>query len=722
MEEEVQNRIIATVAADDFVGREAELKGLLTHAHRSGGLHGVRLIAAPGLGVSELLRQVFDGLFADQNGPIPFYFRFKQSENAADASLRFLQEFILQTVAFRRQRGDLLNFGGDICEISQIAVPGDTHWIDRLLETCRLESRLNNERAFIRTALGAPLRAYANGARSFVMLDDQHAADPDLLSELVAVFARFEMPFVFASRRRFDFDAIALETTELGPLKFADAGDLAERLAGKLQVAITDQARDLIAIQSGGNPAFISNLVQSASEQDVELNSFARVQKVYTDEVFGGRTARFFGALLGQVSRDAKIQKQVVGALFDIYRPDTGAIHAEDWRKPFDLDAESYYRLLDALNINEFISLTSNLIEPARENLPLRDYLEGRYRLETAKQNRALTIGESLAGFVKRAPVTMAAFYRENSALGLRELLAAFDHQEIPRSLFDYGAFRDDLKGLPDAEIIETARRETDRVTLPQIVYAAHTVAVYPSISQVIERNRSAVALGFSESSYRDGDEIVWIAAEIDSKLEASRDLTEFWCDRLEMVALVCNFQNYKLWLVAPEGFSAEAREVLDERGALGSSRKQVDLLIGFLGAPVGAARKSNEYEMVVPMGEDTEIIAAQTIEEIARRHHFAPKAINQIKTALVEACINAAEHSHSPDRKIYQKFVVGDDRITITVSNRGLRLKDKQTREINPSEGRRGWGLKLMRSLMDEVKIEQTDDGTRISMVKKLM
>jgi serine/threonine-protein kinase RsbW len=189
------------------------------------------------------------------------------------------------------------------------------------------------------------------------------------------------------------------------------------------------------------------------------------------------------------------------------------------------------------------------------------------------------------------------------------------------------------------------------------------------------------------------------------------------------MVALMCNFVNYKLWLVAPEGFSPEALEVLSQRSAYGSSRRQVELLIKALHAEaiVGEKLKANEYEMIVPMGEDTELIAAHAIEEIAKRHHFLPKAINQIKTALVEACINATEHSHSPDRKIYQRFTVEDDRIIITISNRGLRLADKQAIEVNPNEGRRGWGLKLMKSLMDEVKLEQVDDGTRISMTKYL-
>jgi anti-sigma regulatory factor (Ser/Thr protein kinase) len=34
---------------------------------------------------------------------------------------------------------------------------------------------------------------------------------------------------------------------------------------------------------------------------------------------------------------------------------------------------------------------------------------------------------------------------------------------------------------------------------------------------------------------------------------------------------------------------------------------------------------------------------------------------------------------------------------------------------------GRRGWGLKLIRTLMDEVEFERVDDGTRLRMIKYL-
>ena len=112
-------------------------------------------------------------------------------------------------------------------------------------------------------------------------------------------------------------------------------------------------------------------------------------------------------------------------------------------------------------------------------------------------------------------------------------------------------------------------------------------------------------------------------------------------------------------------------------------------------------------------------------MEEIARRINFQPAAINQIKLALVEACINATEHSLSPDRKIYQRFRVEGDKLVVTVASRGVvpeNFSAQNGRENSGGNGgksRRGWGLKLIRSLMDEVEFERVDDGTQLRMTK---
>ncbi len=726
-----REKILSTVAPENFIGRTRETDTLLRHAKGDSESNGVLLLSAPALGSSELLRQIYDQLFYEQGSAIPFYFAVKKSDKTAkSAALRFVQNFLQQTVAFRRRDRKIFDSAPDVCELAQLAIPSDGYWIDRLVETCQTESKLNDDRAFIRNCLSAPLRASARGARVFVMIDNLHEAahfsdEFDFIEELTEIYARSGIQFVFAARRRFYFDKLPgnSEVLRLEPLSFSDTGLLIENLADKYNIKINEQTRDLIAAQFGGNPAFTDFLFSAADEKKNNLASFQRVERTYADEVFGGVIKQFYDSVFNEVSPNVETQKNLLGLFYDALTIEKGKMPIESWQKRTGLNEKDFYRTINLLNSHEIIRLTSNQIELMEENQVLSDYLCGRFRLEIIMENRALVVGEMLSEFLKRAPHMMAAFYRRSSAIGLRELLSVFDCQEVPAALLDYSLFRRELKGAPNEEILKSLQKADEKAHLPQIVYTAHTAAFYPQIEKVVEKEYSAVALGFVEHDYTDEDEIVWIAAEIDSKLEASRELTEFWCDRLEMVALMCNFLNYKLWLVAPEGFSPEAVEILRQRNALGSSKKQVDLLIEFLGAEeaVGEKTKVNEYELIVPMGEDTELIAAHALEEIARRNNYRQKDINQMKTAVIEACINAAEHSHSPDRKIYQKFTVEEDRIIIEIANRGLRLTNKNAKEFVPTEGRRGWGLKLMKTLMDEVKFEQTDDGTRISMVKYL-
>jgi anti-sigma regulatory factor (Ser/Thr protein kinase) len=48
-------------------------------------------------------------------------------------------------------------------------------------------------------------------------------------------------------------------------------------------------------------------------------------------------------------------------------------------------------------------------------------------------------------------------------------------------------------------------------------------------------------------------------------------------------------------------------------------------------------------------------------------------------------------------------------------------RADNSNQTEAGERTGRRGWGLELIRRLMDEVRVEQVDDGTRILMTKYL-
>ena len=724
----ISNKILARTDSANFVGRDAELARLLIHGKGESDANGLIVLAVPSAGTSELLRQTYDRSFVEQGDVIPFYFEVKASDgDAENAARRFLSEFLIQAAAFRHRDEKMIDLAPTVGEIAELASASDGEWVDRLVEIYHRGTDNDDERLFVRNCLSAPLRAAMHDARSFVIVDGLHVTDhledgEAFLDDLVGIFSRSSIPFVFAGQRRFLYGRTKFETMSVEALSFSDAGELAARLSARTGVAINDQTRDLIAVQTGGKPGFIESLFAAASANKIDLNTFDRVEQVYTDEIFGGRIGKHFDDLFDLILPYRVDQNVVLDLISEQLWSQADKVPVSHWARHLRLSRAAFRGSLDAMNCSEIINVSSGSIQAEPSNLVLADYINGRAMLEAGDKTRALVVGETLTENVRRAPELMARLYRKNAAIGLRELLRTFDGRSVSPALLDYTKFKDEFKGAADEKVVRSLREDNAKVSLPQIVYTAYTGDFSAKLNDVCDIERSAVALGFADGG--DKQKTVWIAAEIDSKLEADRELVELWCDRLETAAHNSNFKTYDLWLIAPEGFTADAMDLLRERNAYGSSRKQVELLAGIMGTEIGPTPENaaNEYEFVFPMGENTEMIAAYTVGEIAKRHGFPTKAINQIKTALVEACINAAEHSLSPDRKIYQKIMMDDDRISITVSNRGLRLADKMAKGLSPDEGRRGWGLKLMRGLMDEVTIEHVDDGTRITMVKYLM
>jgi serine/threonine-protein kinase RsbW len=406
----------------------------------------------------------------------------------------------------------------------------------------------------------------------------------------------------------------------------------------------------------------------------------------------------------------------------------------ESWQKRLDVEATEFENILHQLHIQEFVNWTGATIDATTGSQPWKDYLRAAYRLAIKSDPRALVVAETIADSLKRAPNTMARHYRQSDQLDLRVVVGAFDCQRLPAVLFDYAAFSKTYKGIDDVELQSRLASEANLVKLPQTVHVASCYAFDGGGRKSADEERCVVAHAFEDGIYTDAQQRVWLVAEVEAKLEVDIDLARRTFERLEALVRQNHFQRTQVWLVSNEGFDEAASDFLREHEAFCSSKRQLEILIQHVGAlsavqpaPVEAA---DEFLMVVPMGEENELLAASAVEQIARRLTFPPQAINQIKTAIVEACINASEHSHSPDRKIYQRFRVESDRLVVTISSRGIVPTNvgsnnahlsQQESNSQATEERRGWGLKLIRSLMDEVEFERVDEGTSLRMTKYL-
>src|SRR4051812_7726993 len=110
--------LMSALPASEFYGRGRELDELMLHAWSSGGL---RVLSAPLGGSSELLRQVSDRLFFDSSEVIPFYFAFRSTdESARNAATRFLQEFLVQMIAYRQRDPGVYAASPSVCELPDL--------------------------------------------------------------------------------------------------------------------------------------------------------------------------------------------------------------------------------------------------------------------------------------------------------------------------------------------------------------------------------------------------------------------------------------------------------------------------------------------------------------------------------------------------------------------------------------------------------------------------
>ena len=128
--------------------------------------------------------------------------------------------------------------------------------------------------------------------------------------------------------------------------------------------------------------------------------------------------------------------------------------------------------------------------------------------------------------------------------------------------------------------------------------------------------------------------------------------------------------------------------------------------------------------ELTIPMEPNLELVAAEAASTIAQLMCFDEDEIDEIRMATIEACLNAFEHSKSPDRRVYIAFRVCKDKLELRVTDHGrgfnpAEVKPPDIRNAVKGGRKRGWGLKLIENLMDEVRIETGSLGTTVIMIK---
>ncbi len=150
------------------------------------------------------------------------------------------------------------------------------------------------------------------------------------------------------------------------------------------------------------------------------------------------------------------------------------------------------------------------------------------------------------------------------------------------------------------------------------------------------------------------------------------------------------------------------------------------DLEEHFLEALVPQKETVVRFDMTLPIARDAELIAAQSLEQIGKNLNINPDALGQLQIAVIEACINAMEHGKGTEDKVYLSITAEEDHLEVSVESAGHEFIIQETgepyreQEAGKTAGR-GWGLKLIKRFVDDVKFEKTLYGTKIVLFKKI-
>jgi len=120
----------------------------------------------------------------------------------------------------------------------------------------------------------------------------------------------------------------------------------------------------------------------------------------------------------------------------------------------------------------------------------------------------------------------------------------------------------------------------------------------------------------------------------------------------------------------------------------------------------------SNSIELRLPSRLGYEKVAMNTAASVARLMGFSDERVEDLKTAVAEACINAMEHGNKLDESLSVGVVMSMDANSLEVkvtdngegpqSSTGAPDIDKKMQE---EEEARGMGMFLIQALVDEVE-----------------
>ena len=476
----------------------------------------------------------------------------------------------------------------------------------------------------------------------------------------------------------------------------------------------------------GGIPAWMANFARMAADSPLSLTSADSVVNIHLSDIQQGPTSRFLHSILFPSFGQSLEPRALAQFAESIGRNSlTSTTVAEN--------PVAAGRLMDA-GVTEYrdgqLRLSSHPVLSDFSELFISKHLHAadKPRMEISIKRKRL--------METTHRVSVADDHRR--LRNIEMILQAFKGQSVPKDLFHCAerTVRTDQTALPSMDF-----QDSPSMSIPHCIGAW----IQPSGQHIASQAPSPAVVGwcFGESGFYRSDENLWIAYLCKASVVTSQELDVIARNNQRLMSET-HVGRCMTWVIADGTFSVEASKRIAAEKWLASSWSDFEILAGLLlqssresvipeatlsarAKVISAFRPDSSAKVVevkIPPKPDMELLAAASLEQLATASGYAPETIAAMKMAVLEACLNAIEHSANPEKEIRVSMECTPTKFTILVENEGATFDPQEVEEPDIADKigmsyKRGWGISLIRKLMDRVVFEPYDQGTRLRMEK---